>query len=377
MSGTLSGSKSSSSGRFNNSTTDTLDPRLAGALYGNVDQVRSTDPYRPFTGPLVADFNEDQLTAQDRARTASGANIGGDTLSQAIASATQGAGYAPQPITTGGYEAFAPSSVGINRSAIRDVNYGGVDQAGIDRFMNPWTDSVVDASLSDLDRQRQIAQRDNAGYATKAGAFRGTQLFGLRDNTDDTFARAAGSTAANTRAAGFNTALGAAQNEVAQGMNAQALNQGQDASVATNNAQLQLQQALDMARRSDAAKQFGIGTKLSADTFNANQGADAANRSLVGAGVLSGLSGQQRDQAFGDIALLGGVGDAIQGNRQAGIDAALDEHRTDQGANVDWQQIINQSLGLIPQTGTRTSSGTESSKSKSIGASVTGSYGGK
>jgi hypothetical protein len=376
MGGSIGSERTSSTGRFNNSTTDTLDPRLANTLYGNLDSIRGGG-YKPFEGPMVAGFNQDQINAQDQARTAAGANIGGDTLQSAIDAARSGANYTPGQVKGGSYDPFQSSSIGVRRGDIRDVNYGGVDQAGIDRFLNPYTDDVVNSSLSDLDRQRQIAQRDNSAMATKAGAFRGTQLFGLRDNTDDTFARAAGSTAGNLRNQGFQTALGAAQNEAGQQMNASALNQGQDANVASQNANIQLQQAMDMGARADAAKQFGLGQGLNAQQFNVNSGQNAAGVNLAGAGALSSLSNQQRDQAMGNIGLLGGVGDAIQGNTQAGLTAGLDEHLRTQGGALDWAQLFNQGLGLIPQTGTRTQSGTESSRSKGSSVGLSGGYGGK
>lgn len=366
--------KSASNSNFQNSTTDTLDPRLTGTIYDNLNTLKTGGGYKPYTGPMVADFNSDQLTAQDQARTAAGANIGGGTLADAIRAASAGSSYQPASVTGKGYDPFVASSVGIDRGDIRNVDGQQVGAEDIARFMNPYEDTVVKNSLADLDRQRQLAQRDNSAAATHAGAFRGTSLFGMRDNTDDTFARAAGNTAGQLRYQGFNSATGNAQQDAGRALQADALNQGQDASVASQNANFQQQSALDRAGREDAAAQFGAGQDYNAQTFNAGMGEQAANRGLAGAGVLSGLAGQERDFGLGNIGILGAVGDARQTNDQARLDAAADEYRAGEGGRMDWQNMINQYIASIPQTGTRTSSGTEASKSKAKGTNASASF---
>jgi hypothetical protein len=332
--------KNSNKGTSSGTSTSTLDPRLAQTLYGNIDRTKAMQPYQPYTGPLVAEFNQDQLGAQEQARTAAGANIGGGLLDRAATTAQGVANYTPTSV--GGTQ--------IDRSGIGNVGTAQTTGDDIARFMNPYEDTVVANSLSDLDRQRQRAQADNSAAATKLGAFRGTGLFNVRDRTDETFARESGNTAGQLRYQGFNTALGGAQADAARIAQAEAANQGVDASVASQNANL----AQNAQLANQGAEQAGAGLQLQ------------------GAAALSGLSDQQREQAFGDIGLLGGVGDARQAREQALIAAQTAERDKGQQSKMDMQSLINQAIALIPQTGTTSASGvtTQNGKSKSKGGGL-------
>jgi hypothetical protein len=91
----------------------------------------------------------------------------------------------------------------------------GAAMAGpqINRFMNPYTQSVTNQALADLERQRQMQGMGTAAQAHQAGAFGGSR-HGVADAlTNEAFARQAAQTAANLNMQGFNTALGAAQNQ--------------------------------------------------------------------------------------------------------------------------------------------------------------------
>ena len=95
---------------------------------------------------------------------------------------------------------------------------GGIGTAAdrIGAYQNPYTSEVVDRSLADLERQRQIQGTSDNARAIAAGAYGGSRQ-GVADSlTNEAFAREGGNLAANLRLQGFNTALGAAQTDVAQ-----------------------------------------------------------------------------------------------------------------------------------------------------------------
>lgn len=132
----------------------------------------------------------------------------------------------------------------------------------IGQFFNPFTQAVTGQTMADLERQRQMQQNTIGTQASQAGAFGGSRHGVAEALTNEAFARQGANTFANLNQQGFNTALGAAQqqqqtqlgalgqlgNLSQQGFNyGQAIGQQQ----ATQGAQQQmLQQALIDAARS-------------------------------------------------------------------------------------------------------------------------------
>ena len=105
---------------------------------------------------------------------------------------------------------------------------GGIGSAAdrISAYQNPFTSEVIDRSMADLERQRQISGQVDASKAIAAKAFGGSRQAVNDALTNEAYARQAGDLASNLRYQGFNTALGAAQNDVQQQQQlAQALQQ--------------------------------------------------------------------------------------------------------------------------------------------------------
>jgi len=125
------------------------------------------------------------------------------------------AGAAP---TQGQYAPLAPQgNFNVNQAAA-----GGLQQAmqgtqramagpNIGQFMNPYTSMVTGQTLSDLERQRQMAVNTTGAQATQAGAFGGSRHGVAEALTNEGFARQGAQTLGNLQQQGFNTALGAAQ----------------------------------------------------------------------------------------------------------------------------------------------------------------------
>jgi hypothetical protein len=287
------------------SSTNTLDPRYAATVYGNLDraQALANTPFQPYSGQQVASFTPTQGQAQD-AYSAIGHNgVGNGTLQAGIDLATGVGRYQPQTVSA------APLT--------------SVDLSG---YMNPYSRQVIDATLSDLGRQRQIQAVNDASAATRAGAFGGSRSAVLQSLDDDNYARAAASTLANLHQANFSQAQSAAQNDLA---------------------------------RQQAASQ-------------ANQGAglQAAGLNLNAASALAGMGGQQLNQALQQAGALSTAGDAQQQNQQAQLNAAYQQWLMAQQYPVQMQQLLNSAVGLIPQTGTTKTTG--SSTGEKFGFSAQG-----
>lgn len=81
------------------------------------------------------------------------------------------------------------------------------------QFQNPYQSQVTDQTLADLERQRQMQMNTLGAQAGAAGAFGGSRHGVAEALTNEGFARTGADTLANLNSQGFNTALGAAQNQ--------------------------------------------------------------------------------------------------------------------------------------------------------------------
>jgi hypothetical protein len=242
-----------------------------------------------------------------------------DAVNQNMQRAT---GIADQPFQAYGGQMVAPLSPGYNEAIARapGINGAGYEQlqqaqggaqgllsyqpqsgaAGMAAYQNPWESQVVQGTLSDIERQRQMQQGSDADAAIAARAFGGSREGVQRSLTNEAFDRNAFNAVSGLRSQGFNNAAGYAQQD--------------------------------------------------------------ANRDLQGAGVRSNASGllgqlgqaQQQMAMNGQNALLQ-TGGLQQGNQQQSLDAMFQEFMRQQQHPYQGQSLINQSLGLLPQGGTTTS----------------------
>lgn len=120
----------------------------------------------------------------------------------------------------GQYAPLAPQgNFNVNQAAAGGLQQAmqGTQQAmagpNIGQFMNPYTGMVTGQTLNDLERQRQMAVNTTGAQATRAGAFGGSRHGVAEALTNAGFASQGAQTFGNLQQQGFNTALGAAQNQ--------------------------------------------------------------------------------------------------------------------------------------------------------------------
>jgi hypothetical protein len=80
----------------------------------------------------------------------------------------------------------------------------------VQKYMNPYQQEVIDASMTDLNRQRQMQQMADLNTATRAKAFGGSRQGVASALTNEAYDRTAASTLANLRSQGFGNAQGIA-----------------------------------------------------------------------------------------------------------------------------------------------------------------------
>ena len=226
-------------------------------------------------------------------------------LQQAMQTTQSGLGFTPRQI---GAARYTPAQIaGTN----------------LQPYTNPYETQVVDQSLADLERARQMQQNIGGAQATRAGAFGGSRHGIAEAETNRAFAEQAARTSSGLRQQGYQTALGLA---------------GQDVGAQT------------------AASRFGAEQLASAQSQNLAAQQAAMNMRLGAAGQLAGLG----QQAFG-------TGQAIQqqqmqqglmqqGLQQALIDAARGQYAGYTGAPQAALQAPLAALGQMPSQSTTTQS---------------------
>lgn len=107
-------------------------------------------------------------------------------------------------------------AAGAYNTALQGPNIG--------QFINPYTSEVIDRTGADLMRQAQMQQNQLGAQATQARAFGGSRQGVAEGTMLGDYGRAFGDISAQQRQQGFNTALGAAQQQ--QGMMSNLASQG-------------------------------------------------------------------------------------------------------------------------------------------------------
>jgi hypothetical protein len=215
--------------------------------------------------------------------------------------------------------------------------------------------------LADLERSRQLTQQQGAAQAVRAKAFGGSRQGVAEAETNRAFAEQAARTSAGLRSQGFDTASRLSETDLARQMQAQQLNQAQDAAttqqslalagqfgLANQNAALEAARANQAtgltAQTSNQGMDFNVGqmnTQLAQQAALANQqaGLQSNQQRLAAAGQLAGIGGQQQTMGFAGANQMLGLGNQMQAQTQAQLDAA-------RNLELERQQIINQSLGI-------------------------------
>ena len=229
--------------------------RIYNDVY-NTGRTLANQPYIPYTGARVAGFNPDQLQGFDATR-----NMFGQSM-----------GYDPRSALNNLANMSAPS--------ILDRDIGA--------YQNPYTQQVVDTTLADLDRSRQMAVSRDQDRAIGAGAFGGSRSGVLEAETNRAFADQAARTAAGLRQGGFDRATSLA---------------GQD-----------------------------IGREIGNRMFQ------------------SGLFGSQLSDQYKNLGLLANMGRQQQGLQQAGLDQGYAQFMDARNYPMQQFGFLTGGAGLFPQT---------------------------
>jgi hypothetical protein len=208
------------------------------------------------------------------------------------ASQTGSRGYNAALGQSTGYGATQAGSTGYDASTLsgsptvqaQNVQAGQLGSTNLNPYFNPFESQVVNQSLQDIERSRQIQQNQTAAQAEAAGAYGGSRSGVLEAETNRGFAEQAARTASQLRQAGFTNAQQMAQQDIATRMQASLANQGANLQAGTTTANLAQQAGLANQAALNQAGQFGAQAQnvaslqnMAAQNQAAQFGAQAAN----------------------------------------------------------------------------------------------------
>tara|TARA_R100000388_G_scaffold34479_1_gene26703 strand:+ start:2651 stop:3493 length:843 start_codon:yes stop_codon:yes gene_type:complete len=144
-------------------------------------------PFTPYTGPQVAGFNLDQLNQFDLGRRSAGRSFAGN----------------PRESLQGLIDDPSPTSI---------LDVGG--EQGLQSYQNPFEQQVVDQTLADFGRARDIITSDAQDRAIKAGAFGGSRSAILESEATRPLIDQTARTISNLRSRGFDRATQLAEGDL-------------------------------------------------------------------------------------------------------------------------------------------------------------------
>ncbi len=226
-------------------------------------------PLQQYQGQLTPDVSDQLQQSWNTAATAG--NAGLPQLNAATAGFVGALGQTPMSVTNPG-----------NASAITAGNVGDTD---LSKYMNPFTQSVINSSLPIMQQQLGQTLSTNAGNAVNQGAFGGSR-FGVQQGT----AQAQGALGMANMAAGLNSqnftqAQAAATGDINRQLSAATTNQASQ--------QTDLARALQAQQSNQAAQQAKINSDIQASS-GLNSAAQTAGQQAQNAFTMQNTAGTQQ-----------------------------------------------------------------------------------
>lgn len=267
-------------------------------------------PYQPYQGQLTAGTSDMTTQGEDYLKNNVGSTAG---MYGAAGNAIQGL-------------------LGFNSGTINadQVQAGSIPNTDLSKYLNPYTNEVVDKSMADLDNSRLKSLNDNASRASAAGAFGGSRSAIVDAVTNSETARQSGLLSSQLRSDAYDKATGLATTDLNRAF------QGDTTNAANN---------LTAAQANESNKLAAGGLVLNAGT------------------TLGQLAGSQQQAYLSDAAALAGAGGAAQGREQQKLDALRAEWDLLQGHDKDALNLRLASLGMTPYSTTQTTDGTTTKES--------------
>jgi len=267
--GALGGAVSAANAPKEQTTTTSIDPQIKAEYLANLERSKAAAEglgVRQFAG-----FTDDYGLAETQLKNLGLGGKGQQTTDEAALRARFESVFMPDQVT----------AAQANRGAVQDVT-GQLGSQYMSAYFNPYEEQVVQGTLGDIERSRQMQDIADRARATQARAFGGSRQGVQSALTNEAALRQAGTTAAGLRQAGFSQAAQFGQSDAARQLQAQMANQGVSLTLEQANAQLRQQAAL----ANQQAGISGAGLRQSAISQLGQLGAQQQNLGMSGANAV-------------------------------------------------------------------------------------------
>ena len=207
-----------------------------------------------------------QLNTPQSAQQPNIFNTAAGGINRAVNTAAGETSFQPMMVSAGTGTADIANYVDkINAERVAAGQIAGTD---LSAYTNPYESQVVDQSLSDLDRARQMQAMQLNAQATRAGAFGGSRQALMQSELGRNYLDQSARTASGLRQAGFQNAQQLAGQDIASRMQADLANQSTGLQAGTTNAQLAQQVNLANQASRNNMSQFNVENQLQASLAN-------------------------------------------------------------------------------------------------------------
>ena len=280
-------------GKSESKSTQQFDPQLKAALlsvFGEGQRLYNNLEFKPYEGARVAPMSPFQQEGLNQTLTNARGELGKSELDDARAIFSRAGSYMPTNISASGIGNQTVTAQGIGNRDVRaqgighrDINVAAMgsqpnvmannisnvplsgsrdvsnipgvagqsispmallraDQVNAERFsntnlnpyMNQYEDQVVNQSISDIDRARQLQQGQNNAAAVAAGAFGGDRQAIQRAETDRNALEATARQVGQLRQSGFESAARRAEGDITRNLTGQQSNQAANMQAGTD-----------------------------------------------------------------------------------------------------------------------------------------------
>jgi hypothetical protein len=221
----------------------------------------------------------------------------------------------------------------------------------VNAYMNPYTSAVIDQSMSDIDRARQMQQQGINAQALSRGAFGGSRQAVAEAENNRNFMDQQARTIAGLRQQGFDTAAGLMQQDLNRAANISQFNAGNQTNANQFLAGAQNQFGLTRFGAENDLNRFNAANQTAANQFGA-EAINQANLANQSAGLTAAsqnannqLQAQQLRAGALENALTGGLNfnQSFLGNINAqmqggALQQQLEQQRLDADRNLSMEQ---------------------------------------
>ena len=295
--------------------------------------------FTPYTGERVAGMSPLQQQAM---RGYGGLDTGGAQYGQAARTYGDLSSF-ETPTAQAARLAAAERMQAVGQ--VGDVAAGQLASTDIGRYMSPYQQGVIEASLRTLGGAQEMALGQQAAAAQKAGAFGGSRQGVAEAETRKAYGQQASDLVTQQMQQAFQNAQQAAQYDIGQRMQADTLNQRAAEAAA---AREQAARAGNM----QAANQFAIQQaqfEQQANLANQQAALAAAGVRAQGAAGLGATAGQRLQSQMAGLGAQMQAGEAARGLSQAALDAQFAEFARQQDFPLTGLNALATAASGIPQ----------------------------